>query len=73
MTRADAEKRIMNHVREIALIMKEYNNESDYLNISIELKDNYGSFNNKYYDIESVDYKKRLYQHTFNLLEDIDD
>lgn len=73
MTRAEAEKRIMNHVKEIALIMKEYNTESNYLNASINVKDNYGAFNNQYYDKESVDYNMPLYQHTFNLLEDIDD
>lgn len=73
MTRAEAEERIMKHVKEIALIMQEYNNESAYLNISIDLNDNYGAVNNKYYDKESVDYNMPLYQHTFNLLEDIDD
>ena len=73
MTRTEAEERIMKHVKEIALIMQEYNTESTYMNISIDLNSNYGAFNNKYYEKESVDHNMPLYQHTFNLLEDIDD
>lgn len=73
MTRAEAEESIMKHVKEVALIMKEYNADADYLSMTIFIKENYGEVNNKYYDNKSVDYNMPLNQHTYKLLEDIDD
>ena len=49
MTRTECEKLIIEKLKEISEIHKQYNPNADYLSMSISESDNYIAINNKYY------------------------
>lgn len=52
MTRKQCEKQILGKLREIAVIAKEYNPDTNYLNLNTFLEDGYAHINNIYYGID---------------------
>lgn len=53
MTRKECEQKILNKIKEIREIYKEYNPDGDYLTISINPQTGYIAFNNAYYDTDA--------------------
>lgn len=49
MTREEAENKIANHLREIVQVLKTYNPDADYLSLTVYIKENWLSVNNKYW------------------------
>lgn len=50
MTREELQNKIIEKCKEIAEILKQYDEDADYLTITIRIKENACHFNNKYWD-----------------------
>lgn len=57
MTKHECENLILTKLQEISEIAKEHNSKASYLELCIDIDDNYASFNNAYFNKELSDSK----------------
>lgn len=68
MTRQECEQQILEKLREIANIAKEYNPDTKWLSASFFLSDNFAFFHNSYLEHQSPDVNKPIKLTTFNFI-----